>query len=41
MPTRTTVRTEREQVQENTVRRANFGKTTRQPDPQRWNGVDH
>ena len=31
---------EQEQVATNTVRRANFGRATRKPDPQRWNGVD-
>lgn len=28
-----------EKIAENTVRRANFGKVTRQPDPKRWDGV--
>lgn len=28
-----------EKIAENTVRRARFGKVTRQPDPKRWDGV--
>lgn len=31
--------TAQEKIAENTVRRAKFGKVTRQPNPKRWDGV--
>lgn len=39
MSTTTAQERERQQIAKNTVRRANFGKVTRQPDPKRWDGV--